>query len=77
MFPFDLLGGFILPNRYQLQITTFGQFLDTWLIGVALQSALIVTIGLVMLSAGRVAGTVGVTALIAILSLIYVQCSVS
>jgi hypothetical protein len=69
MLPFDLLGGFILPNRYQRQITTFGQFLGAWLIGVALQSALFVTTGLVMLSAGRVAGTIGVTALIAILSL--------
>ena len=72
MLPFDLLGGFILPNRYGRQQASFADFFGRWLITVALQSILFVITGISILTVGRLGGLPGVLALIGFVSLSYV-----
>ena len=72
MLPFDLLGGFVLPNRYGRQQASFADFFGRWLITVALQSTLFVITGISILTVGRLWGLPGVLALIGFVSLTYV-----
>ena len=73
MLPLDILGGFVLPNRYQRQSATFAHFFGQWLIGVMLQSFLFMSTGLVILAIGRLLGLGGVLTLIATLCFAYIS----
>lgn len=71
MLPFDLLGGFVLPNRFQKQSISFARFFGPWLIGVILQSCLFMVSGLTILTVGRLFGIAGVLVLLALLCVAY------
>ncbi len=72
MLPLDVLGGFVLPNRYRRQSATFAQFFGSWLIGVELQSFLFLATGLSILTVGRLLGLGGVLLLLAVISVVYI-----
>ena len=64
-FPFDLLGGSVLPRRYGRTEASFGLWLRSWLRGVVAQALLMGLCGLVLLAAGRRGGV-----LLALLALV-------
>lgn len=72
MLPLDVLGGFVLPNRYQRRSADFVDFFGPWLIGVMLQSFLFLATGLAILAIGRLYGLLGVLTLLALLCTIYI-----
>ncbi len=72
MLPFDLLGGFVLPNRHRRQSIDFAHFFGRWLIGVMLQSTLFLATGLAILAVGRQLGLLGVLLLLAVLCTAYI-----
>ena len=59
LFPFDLIGGFVLPNRWRPDTVTLGRFLLSWLRGVAVQGVLFIGSSLWILLMGRWLGVAG------------------
>lgn len=59
LFPMDLLGGFVLPNRWRPNTISLGTFLAGWLRGVLVQGALFLAASLLILVMGRWLGVVG------------------
>jgi hypothetical protein len=53
LFPLDLLGGFLLPNRWRPNTISFGTFLAGWIRGVLVQGTLFVVVSLLILFMGR------------------------
>lgn len=71
-FPFDVIGGYILPNRYARQDIALREFIGSWFIGVTLQATLYIASGLAILAVGRMGGLWAVVALLPVCFLIYV-----
>ena len=59
LFPMDLLGGFLLPNRWRPNTISFGNFVAGWIRGVLVQGTLFVAASLVILFMGRWLGASG------------------
>lgn len=53
LLPLDLLGGFLLPNRWRPHTISFGAFFVAWLRGVIAQGALFLAASLLILFMGR------------------------
>jgi len=62
MFPIDLLGGFLLPNRSRPHTIAIGSFLKGWLRGIAVQATFFLLASLLILTLGRWAGLFGAAA---------------
>ena len=71
-FPFDLIGGYILPNWHERQNIAIREFIGSWFIGVSLQAALYLVSGLGILAVGRTVGVWSVVALLPVCFLVYV-----
>lgn len=67
MLPFDVVGGYVLPTRWNKAKVDLSQFLRRWTIGVSTQVLLFLLSGLVILAAGRVGGLPAVLAVIFLL----------
>ena len=61
-FPFDLLGGYVLPRRFGRAHPRLGTFFVRLLRGVLIQSTLLAAVGLALLAGAGLAGIVGVIA---------------
>lgn len=59
LFPLDLLGGFLLPNRRQVSTIALGTFLTGWFRGVLVQASLFFAVSLLILAMGRWLGVPG------------------
>ncbi len=59
MWPLDLLGGFLLPNRSRPNTITFRAFLKSWIRGVVVQALLFLLASLLILGMGRSFGLFG------------------
>ncbi len=56
LFPFDLLGGFYLPKKFQVSPLSFKRFFINWSKGVFIQSTLYAIFGLLILNFFRESG---------------------
>ena len=65
LLPLDLLGGFLLPNRWRPQTISLGNFLSAWLRGVSAQGTLFTGSSLLILFMGRWLGLPGATLAVA------------
>lgn len=54
--PFDALGGWILPEKFGRNVPPLGRFLAGWLRGAAVQGAVMIGCGAVLLTAARAGG---------------------
>ncbi|MCS7470006.1 hypothetical protein NZK35_25440 [Stieleria sp. ICT_E10.1] len=59
LFPMDLLGGFLLPNRWRPNTISLGTFLAGWIRGVFVQGTLFLFASLLILLMGRWLGVLG------------------
>ncbi|MEL7337114.1 MAG: hypothetical protein AAFN70_13030, partial [Planctomycetota bacterium] len=66
LLPLDLLGGFLLPNRWRPGTISLNRFLIGWLRGALVQGTLFVATSLLILSMGRSFGLPGALAAIAV-----------
>lgn len=73
--PFDWLGGYALPHRFQRPAPKLGKFLSGWLRGVMVQGVVLFGIGLILLAAGRAGGRFGALGAVAglMLALLWMQ----
>ncbi len=71
MLPFDLLGGYVLPQKFQRQSASLQTFARRWAFGVGLQSLLFFFTALLILAAGRVGGVAGALAVVTAIALLY------
>lgn len=71
MLPLDVVGGYVLPNRYNRQRLSRLQFLKRWSCAALLQSLLFLATAAGILVVGRAAGTVAVIGLILSLAVMY------
>ncbi|MCR9120347.1 MAG: hypothetical protein NXI22_25705, partial [bacterium] len=78
MIPFDLLGGWILPTRFNLNSQNLLDLAGKWLLGVAVQSAVYVLTALAILGAGRAGGDYAAMGVVALLtfSFLFIQESI-
>ncbi len=65
LFPMDLLGGFLLPNRWRPKTISLGNFLAGWVRGVLVQGTLFLAASLLILLMGRWLGVAGAALAIA------------
>lgn len=72
LFPLDLLGGFLLPNRWRPHTISLGKFLAGWLRGVFLQGTLFLAASLLILLMGRWLGIPGAALAVAGVSIFLV-----
>ena len=72
LFPMDLLGGFLLPNRWRPNTNSLGTFLTGWLRGVLVQGTLFLAASLLILFMGRWLGVPGAALAIAAVAIILV-----
>lgn len=68
--PFDLLGGFVLPRRYQRTNVAFASYLVLWTRGAFVHGLLLIGCGFLILIAAREYGTSGGASVFAILMLL-------
>lgn len=54
--PFDFMGGYLLPKRYERPVLRFPSFLAEWLRAVIAQAAVLLGVAAALLLAGRVGG---------------------
>ena len=66
-FPFDLLGGYLLPKKYERAYTGAWAFLTKWLRGVFWQSVIMALCGYLILAAARLQGLAGAVVCVAVL----------
>lgn len=59
MLPLDLLGGFLLPNRWRPNTITARAFAKSWIRGVLIQASLFLSASLLILGMGRTFGLIG------------------
>lgn len=74
--PFDLLGGYILPHRFNRPAPSFAGYIIGWLRGVLTQGVIVLAVGMLLITAGRQSGSpflVVVIAGIAMLGLLALQ----
>ncbi len=71
-FPLDLMGGFVLPNRWRPNPMAFGSFLMRWLRGVAVQGALFLFASLLILFMGRWLGIAGAALAVASIAIVLI-----
>jgi hypothetical protein len=57
--PLDLLGGYLLPNRFRSGTISWNRFAQTWFRGVLAQATIYFLVGLLILTAGRGLGLGG------------------
>jgi hypothetical protein len=57
-FPFDLIGGYVLPRRYGLLANVFPQYILSWLRGALAQGIILFVLGMIIAAAGRQSGNV-------------------
>ncbi len=72
LFPLDLLGGFLLPNRWRPNTISFGTFLAGWIRGVLFQGTLFIAASLLILFTGRWLGVTGAVLAVAGVAIILV-----
>lgn len=72
LFPLDLLGGFLLPNRWRPNTISLGSFGVAWTRGVLIQGALFLAASLLILFMGRQFGGVGAALAIAGIAIVLV-----
>ena len=72
LFPMDLLGGYLLPNRWRPNTISLAKFLAGWLRGVLVQGLLFLAASLLILSMGRWLGVAGAALAIAGVAIILV-----
>ncbi|MEL6107655.1 MAG: hypothetical protein AAFU85_16635 [Planctomycetota bacterium] len=72
LFPMDLLGGYLLPNRWRPNTISLGNFLAGWLRGVFVQGTLFVAASLLILLVGRWLGVAGAALAIAGIAVVLV-----
>lgn len=72
LFPLDLLGGFLLPNRWRPNTIKLGGFLVGWVRGVLVQLAVFLGASLLILLFGRWLGVAGATSAVAGIAIILV-----
>ncbi|NWF69342.1 MAG: hypothetical protein HXY40_09665 [Chloroflexi bacterium] len=63
--PFDIVGGYLLPRRYEKHALPFGSFLLSWLRGVLVQFVVMLLTGMLLIVAGRQSNTIGVVVFVA------------
>lgn len=66
MLPFDVIGGYVLPNRFKRQRTSAKDFVGSWFVGVALQATVYILSGLAILAIGRIGGIWSVVTLLSL-----------
>lgn len=59
--PFDLIGGWWLPARYERRRESLGAYLVRWCRGVLVQSLVMLSAALALIAAGQFAGLLGAT----------------
>lgn len=69
LLPFDLLGGYVLPKRFQRSKQSFAEWLTQYGSGVGLQTLVYFSTACLILLSGRTAGLVGVLAVMLIATL--------
>lgn len=72
LFPLDLLGGFLLPNRRRSNTIALGTFLLGWLRGVFVQASLFFVVSLLILGMGRWHGVLGASFVVAVIAILLV-----
>lgn len=72
LFPMDLLGGFLLPNRWRPNTISLGTFLAGWLRGVLVQGTLFLAVSLSILFMGRWLGVPGAALAVGIVAFLLV-----
>jgi hypothetical protein len=72
MLPLDLLGGLVLPNRWRANTITFAAFIKRWFGGIAVQTVMFLTAGIVILSMGRWLGLPGATLAVLFIAVVLV-----
>lgn len=72
LFPLDLLGGLLLPNRWRPNTISLGNFLAGWLRGVLVQGTLFLAASLLILFMGRWLGVAGAAMAIAGIAIVLV-----
>ncbi len=72
LFPMDLLGGFLLPNRWRPNTISLGTFVARWVRGVLIQGALFLANSLLILFMGRWLGVPGAALAVAGIAIILV-----
>ncbi|TWU62161.1 hypothetical protein [Crateriforma conspicua] len=65
LFPLDLLGGYLLPNRWRPNTISLNMFAAGWFRGVLVQGTLFIAASLLILLMGRWLGTAGAVVAIA------------
>ncbi|MCC5786719.1 MAG: hypothetical protein JJU33_08475 [Phycisphaerales bacterium] len=68
--PFDLLGGYLLPKRFDRAHPPLGRFVSRLFRGASLHLLLLMLAGIALLLAGRWLGVIGVTATGVLISLV-------
>lgn len=71
--PGDIVGGYILPRRFDRTTIGFGQFLAHWLRGVAIQFAVMLAASLILLAAAQRFGAMGFVTAAGLMMLTFVQ----
>lgn len=71
-FPFDLIGGWLLPRRYGRSSASFAEWWGGWLRGVLAQILVYFIGGLLLVTAGRLGGTPGGVAMAGALMLLLI-----
>ncbi|MGI9470912.1 MAG: hypothetical protein ACR2NZ_05245 [Rubripirellula sp.] len=74
LFPMDLLGGFLLPNRWRPNSISLESFMVGWLRGVLVQGALFLSASLLILFMGRWLGVPGAALAISVIAIFLVGC---
>lgn len=69
MLPLDILGGWLLPRKFERSSSSFGTFVREWISGVAVQSSFFLVTSLLILAAGRFGGVALALATILLLML--------
>ncbi|MEM1228670.1 MAG: hypothetical protein AAGJ40_23530 [Planctomycetota bacterium] len=72
LFPLDLLGGFLLPNRWRPNTISLASFGARWARGVLIQGILFVAASLIILVMGRQVGFVGAAMAVAAMAIVLV-----
>jgi len=71
--PGDIVGGYILPRRFDRITIGFGQFFIQWLRGAAIQFAVMLVASLILLAAAQRLGAMGFVAAAGLMMLTFVQ----
>ena len=68
--PFEILGGYVLPNKFGRRETEFGDWLVAWLRGVLVIVLTMSLSGALLILAGKYAGRVGALGMLGVLSVV-------